>query len=80
MVRALLISLLFCVSVHANDIYVEQAEVNTESDKVALETKTKTQTGSTFQQPNSGTSFEKSLIVPTTTQYCSVVAGCYVKE
>ena len=78
MVRALLISLLFCAAANANDIYVEQAEVNTESDKVALETKT--QTVSTFQQPKDGTSFEKSLIVPTTTQYCSVVAGCYVQE
>ena len=73
-----MISLLFCAAANANDIYVEQAEVNTESDKVALETKT--QTVSTFQQPKDGTSFEKSLIVPTTTQYCSVVAGCYVQE
>ena len=73
-----MISLLFCAVANANDIYVEQAEVDTESDKVALETKT--QTGSTFQQPQDGTTFEKSLIVPTTTQYCSVVSGCYVQE
>ena len=73
-----MISLLFCAVANANDIYVTQAEVNTESDKVALETKT--QTGSTYQQPKSGTTFEKSLIVPTDTQYCSVVAGCYVKQ
>ena len=77
MVRALLISLLFCAAANANDIYVTQAEVNTEETKVALETKT--ESGSTFQ-PKGGTSFEKSLIVPTTTQYCSVVAGCYVQE
>ena len=74
-----MISLLFCAAANANDIYVEQADVNTESDKVALETKT--QTGSTFQQPQSGNTFEKSLIVPTNSaQYCSVVAGCYDQE
>jgi hypothetical protein len=78
MVRALLISLLFCAAANANDIYVTQAEVNTEETKVALETKT--ESGSKFQQPKGGTSFEKSLIVPTTAQYCSVVAGCYVQE
>jgi len=39
MVRALLISLLFCAVANANDIYVEQAEVNTEETKVALETR-----------------------------------------
>ena len=72
-----MISLLFCAAANANDIYVEQAEVNTQ-DKVALETKN--ESGLTFQQPKGGTSFEKSLIVPTTTQYCSVVAGCYVQE
>ena len=78
MVRALLISLLFCAVANANDIYVTQAEVNTESNKVALETKT--ESVNTFQQPKGGTNFEKSLIVPTTTQYCSVVAGCYAQE
>ena len=79
MVRALLISLLFCAAANANDIYVTQAEVNTQ-DKVALETKQST-TGSTYQQPQSGNTFEKSLIVPTNSaQYCSVVAGCYVQE
>jgi len=79
MIRALLISLLFCAVANANDIYVEQAEVNTQ-DKVALETKQST-TGSTYQQPQSGNTFEKSLIVPTDSgQYCSVVAGCYAKQ
>ena len=77
MIRTILIAMMLCSTVWANDIYVEQAEVNTQ-DKVALETKT--ESGSTFQQPKGGTSFEKSLIVPTTTQYCSVVAGCYVQE
>jgi len=80
MVRALLISLLVCAVANANDIYVTQAEVNTEETKVALETKQST-TGSTYQQPQSGNTFEKSLIVPTNSaQYCSVVAGCYVQE
>jgi hypothetical protein len=47
---------------------------------VALETKQST-TGSTYQQPQSGNTFEKSLIVPTdSAQYCSVVAGCYAKQ
>jgi hypothetical protein len=39
MIRALLISLLFCVSANANDIYVEQAQEEPEETKVALETK-----------------------------------------
>ena len=78
MVRAILFAILFSTTAWANDIYVEQAATNTEGDKAALETKT--QTGSTYQQPKGGTTFEKSLIVPTDTQYCSVVAGCYVKE
>jgi len=77
MVRALLISLLFCAAANANDIYVEQAEVNTQ-DKVALETQTVAD--NTYSQPKGGNTFEKSLIVPTDTQYCSVVAGCYVQE
>ena len=77
MIRTILIAMMLCSTVWANDIYVEQAEVNTQ-DKVALETKN--ESGLTFQQPKGGTSFEKSLIVPTTTQYCSVVAGCYVQE
>ena len=79
MVRAFLITILLSTAVWANDIYVEQAEVNTQ-DKAALETKQST-TGSTYQQPQSGNTFEKSLIVPTnSTQYCSVVAGCYAKQ
>jgi hypothetical protein len=65
MIRALLISLLFCVSANANDIYVEQAQEEPEETKVALETK----------------STEKELLSPLSTekdkQYCSVVAGCY---
>ena len=78
MIRTLLISMMLCSTVWANDIYVEQAEVNTEDTKVALETKTVA--GNTYSQPKGGNTFEKSLIVPTTTQYCSVVAGCYVQE
>jgi len=78
MVRALLISLLFCAVANANDIYVTQAEVNTEETKVALETKTVAD--NTYSQPKGGNTFEKSLIVPTTTQYCSVVAGCYTNQ
>ena len=78
MVRALLISLLFCAVANANDIYVEQAEVNTQ-DKVALETQTVAD--NTHSQPEGGNTFEKSLIVPTdSAQYCSVVAGCYAKQ
>jgi len=77
MIRTVLIAMMLCSTVWANDIYVEQAEVNTQ-DKVALETQTVAD--NTHSQPKGGTSFEKSLIVPTTTQYCSVVAGCYVQE
>jgi len=79
MIRTVLIAMMLCSTVWANDIYVEQAEVNTQ-DKAALETKQSTM-GSTYQQPQSGNTFEKSLIVPTnSTQYCSVVAGCYAKQ
>ena len=71
-------SLLFCAVANANDIYVEQAEVNTQ-DKVALETQTVAD--NTHSQPKGGNTFEKSLIVPTDSgQYCSVVAGCYAKQ
>ena len=73
-----MISLLFCAVANANDIYVTQAEVNTEETKVALETKTVAD--NTYSQPKGGNTFEKSLIVPTTTQYCSVVAGCYTNQ
>ena len=78
MIRTVLIAMMLCSTVWANDIYVEQAEVNTQ-DKVALETQTVAD--NTHSQPKGGTSFEKSLIVPTNSaQYCSVVAGCYVQE
>ena len=78
MIRTLLISMMLCSTVWANDIYVEQAEVNTQ-DKVALETQTVA--GKTYSQPEGGNKFEKSLIVPTdSAQYCSVVAGCYAKQ
>ena len=73
-----MISLLFCAVANANDIYVTQAEVNTEETKVALETKTVAD--NTYSQPKGGNTFEKSLIVPTDTQYCSVVAGCYTNQ
>ena len=70
--------MMLCSTVWANDIYVEQAEVNTQ-DKVALETQTVA--GNTYSQPEGGNKFEKSLIVPTdSAQYCSVVAGCYAKQ
>ena len=79
MVRAFLITILLSTAVWANDIYVEQAEVNTEDTKVALETKTVAD--NTYSQPMGGNKFEKSLIVPTdSAQYCSVVAGCYAKQ
>ena len=79
MVRAFLITILLSTAVWANDIYVEQAEVNTEDTKVALETKTVAD--NTYSQPKGGNKFEKSLIVPTdSAQYCSVVAGCYAKQ
>ena len=78
MIRTLLISMMLCSTVWANDIYVEQAEVNTQ-DKVALETQTVAD--NTHSQPKGGNTFEKSLIVPTDSgQYCSVVAGCYAKQ
>ena len=70
--------MMLCSTVWANDIYVEQAEVNTQ-DKVALETQTVAD--NTYSQPEGGNTFEKSLIVPTdSAQYCSVVAGCYAKQ
>jgi hypothetical protein len=78
MIRTVLIAMMLCSTVWANDIYVEQAEVNTQ-DKVALETKTVAD--NTYSQPEGGNTFEKSLIVPTdSAQYCSVVAGCYAKQ
>jgi len=78
MIRTILIAMMLCSTVWANDIYVEQAEANTQ-DKAALETQTVAD--NTYSQPEGGTNFEKSLIVPTdTAQYCSVVAGCYTKQ
>ena len=78
MIRTILIAMMLCSTVWANDIYVEQAEDNTQ-DKAALETQTVSD--NTYSQPEGGTNFEKSLIVPTdTAQYCSVVAGCYTKQ
>jgi len=78
MIRTILIAMMLCSTVWANDIYVEQAEVNTQ-DKVALETQTVAD--NTYSQPEGGNTFEKSLIVPTdSAQYCSVVAGCYAKQ
>ena len=78
MIRTILIAMMLCSTVWANDIYVEQAEANTQ-DKAALETETVAD--NTYSQPEGGTNFEKSLIVPTdTAQYCSVVAGCYTKQ
>ena len=78
MIRTILLAMMLCSTVWANDIYVEQAEDNTQ-DKAALETQTVAD--NTYSQPEGGTNFEKSLIVPTdTAQYCSVVAGCYTKQ
>ena len=78
MIRTILIAMMLCSTVWANDIYVEQAEVDTQ-DKVALETQTVAD--NTHSQPEGGNTFEKSLIVPTdSAQYCSVVAGCYAKQ
>ena len=78
MIRTVLIAMMLCSTVWANDIYVEQAEVNTQ-DKVALETQTVAD--NTHSQPKGGNTFEKSLIVPTDSgQYCSVVAGCYTNQ
>jgi hypothetical protein len=78
MLRAFLISILFCLSVQANDIYVEQAEDTSQKTQVALQTQIP---NNTFSQPVNGTNFEKSLVVPVGSKdYCSVVAGCAVKE
>jgi hypothetical protein len=78
MIRTILLAMMLCSTVWANDIYVEQAEVNTQ-DKAALETQTVAD--NTYSQPEGGNTFEKSLIVPTdSAQYCSVVAGCYTKQ
>ena len=65
MIRTILIAMMLCSTVWANDIYVEQAQEEPEETKVALETKYT----------------EKELLSPLSTekdkQYCSVVAGCY---
>lgn len=74
MIRTLIIAMIFSTGVWANDIYVTQTN---EQDKAALETPVgNTATGSTYQQPEGGSNFEKSLIPVDSTKYCSVLAGC----
>ena len=75
MIRVFLITICFCTSVWANDIYVSQT--TTPDDNAALETPAgNTATGSTYQQPEGGSNFEKNLIPVDSAQYCSVLAGC----
>lgn len=72
MIRILIITICFCTSVWANDIYVDQTEIN--DDKAAL--KTPIDVGSTYQQPPGGSNFEKNLIPIDSAKHCSVLAGC----
>jgi len=78
MVRVFIFIILLSTTVLANNIYMEQSSDHTAPEKAALQTENNSE--STYQQPESGSNFEKSLIVPTDTQYCSVVAGCYTQE
>ena len=78
MIRTFLIATVFATGAWANDIYVAQTN---EDNKAALETPVdNTATGSTYQQPESGSNFEKSLIPVDSAQYCSVMAGCFTKD
>ena len=76
MVRTFIIAMIFTTGVWANDIYVDQSTPDNDN-KAALETPAaNTATGSTYQQPEGGSNFEKSLIPVDSAQYCSVLAGC----
>ena len=75
MIRVFLITICLCTSALANDIYVSQT--TTPDENAALETPAgNTATGSTYQQPEGGSNFEKNLIPVDSAQYCSVLAGC----
>lgn len=83
MIRTFLLCVLFITAVSANDIYVTQSQTNTQETTQKndaggfTEPQTVHEEEITFQQPQGGSNFEKSLIVPTdSAQYCSVVAGC----
>ena len=72
MIRILILILWSMTSVQANEIYVEQSTIS-ETPKPT----TTTTTTAPFQEPLPS---EKILISNESTQYCSVVAGCYVQE
>jgi len=80
MIRTFLFCVLFVTAVSANDIYVTQSQTAPQSENTDTQGFTEPQTdqdvGSAYQQPESGTNFEKSLIPVDTSQYCSVIAGC----
>ena len=66
MIRTFLITICFCTSVLANDIYVSQTTTTQPKDAKPA-----------FKEPTKDENFEKAL---TNTQpdqkYCSVIAGC----
>jgi hypothetical protein len=69
MIRTFLITICFCTSVWANDIYVSQ----TPADEQNQTPTPKPNNNTPFQEPIVS---EKDLISNTPTQYCSVIAGC----
>lgn len=67
MVRALIFTVVFCTSVSASDIYVDQASNQPPQEE----------TKPAFQQPSQKDNSEKALIsMPKDEKYCSVLAGC----
>ena len=72
MIRILIFILWGMASVHANEIYVEQS--TTSETPQPTTTTTTTTTTTPFQEPLPS---EKILINNESTQYCSVVAGCF---
>jgi hypothetical protein len=68
MIRTFIITICFCTSVLANDIYVSQTTTQptqTEDNKAA------------FKEPVKDENFEKTLTsTQSDQQYCSVIAGC----
>ena len=91
MIRMCVVIICFCLQVYANDIYVSQANsvsvneekiVQDDTDDKPTEEVAKDEnfekefTGSTYSQPEEGSTFDKSLVPVGSAQYCSVMAGC----
>jgi hypothetical protein len=91
MIRMCVIIICLCLPVYANDIYVSQANsVSINEEKIVQDnTDDKTTeevakdenfekkfTGSTYSQPEEGSTFDKSFVPVGSAQYCSVLAGC----